>query len=103
MSSTKDQVKNRIRELRELRDWVEADKKLKKDLVLIQLPYGFKNEAIMIPAMISKQAFEQIKLYDEKLKEEMQKFEEEQKAKQTAKENLSDVDDEPLKPSAQAE
>ena len=56
----KEQVLQRIKELSELKKWVEGDKELKKNTVLIQIPYGLPNDNFLVSALISKESFQQI-------------------------------------------
>ena len=73
----KDKIIKRIRECAEY-------KQFKENTVLLQMPYGIGKDSFLLPCLISKEAFEQIKIYDdiynkaieeEKLKEEKSKEE----------------------------
>ena len=77
---------DRLTENAENKKLAEEYKKLKEDLVLVKIPYGSINDHFLVPSLISKASLEQIKMYDELIKKEIEKAKEAKEAKEEKKE-----------------
>ena len=93
---TKEKIIERFKKLKELEEYFEKQKKLNDNLVLVQFPYGLSDkDKFLVPCLISKESFEQIKMYDEELKkrieEAKQKQKQEQEQEQEQESNTEDI------------
>lgn len=86
---SKERVLQRIKELKEYNEF-------KKNTVMIQIPYGLPNDNFKITAVITKEAFEQIQIYDKIMKEMADKL----TKKDKEEEKVPNID---AKPSAEPE